>query len=202
MTETLRVFVAIELPQHAREALAALVRELGRARVKGLVPVRPHGIHLTLKFLGDVPRAEIEPIVAQVSRVVSGSRGFTLTLDGVGVFPGGAAPRVLWVGVDGDLPPLLEVQRGIEGVLADLGHTREAREFSPHLTVARVRRGTPSVDRRRARDALLSAPWVLGLRIDVASISLMSSELSPDGARYHRLAHMPLAGRSASDAVE
>ncbi len=202
MSETLRAFVAIELPQHARGALAALVRELGRASVRGLVPVRPHGIHLTLKFLGDVPRAEIEPMVAQVSRVVRGSRAFTLSLDGVGVFPGGAEPRVLWVGVDGDLPSLLEVQRGIEEVLAGLGHAREGREFSPHLTVARLRRGTPSVDRRRARDALLSAPWVSGLRIDVASISLMRSELSPEGARYHRLAHMPLAGNPASDAVD
>ena len=99
-------------------------------------------------------------MVAQVSRVVRGSRAFTLSLDGVGVFPGGAEPRVLWVGVDGDLPSLLEVQRGIEEVLAGLGHAREGREFSPHLTVARLRRGTPSVDRRRARDALLSAPWV------------------------------------------
>lgn len=202
MTETLRAFVAIELPQHARDALAALVRELGRASVRGLVPVRPHGIHLTLKFLGDVPRAEIDPMVAQVSRVVRGSRAFTLTLDGVGVFPGGSEPRVLWVSVDGDLPSLLEVQRGIEEVLAGLGHVREGREFSPHLTVARLRRGTPSVDRRRARDALFSAPWVSGLRINVASISLMRSELSPEGARYHRLAHMPLAGRPASDAAD
>ena len=202
MTETLRVFVAIELPQHATDALADLVRELGRARVRGLAPVRPHGIHLTLKFLGDVPGAEIDPMVAELSRVVRVSRAFTLTLDGVGVFPGGGEPRVLWVGVDGDLPRLLEVQRGIEGVLAGLGHPGGDREFSPHLTVARVRRGTPPAERRRARDALFSAPWVEGLRIDVASISLMSSELSPEGTRYHRLALMPLAGKSASNAVE
>lgn len=196
MTENVRVFLAIELPDQAKSALASLVEQLKRAQVRGLRPVSPEGIHLTLRFLGEVPKGQIESIVTAVSRVAIEHRPFSLRLRGVGVFPGSSQARVLWVGVEGDLASLLRLHQGIEGVLEELGFARERRELSPHLTVARIRERTPSVERRQAGEALFSAGFEPGLDIGAECISLMRSTLLPHGARYNRLAVMPLAGNT------
>ena len=202
MKKTLRAFLAVELPGDAREALAGLVQQLRQARIEGLRPVDPTGIHLTIKFLGKVPRTQVESIVTEVSRMAAGHHSFTIVVNGVGVFPSRDAPRVLWVGVEGDLPMLVDLHRDMEDVLEGLGFARDRREFSPHLTVARIAARASSTDRRRAAEALLSAGFEPGLRIDVRVISLIHSILLPQGARYERLAEMPLAGAVAKDVPE
>ena len=194
MTENVRVFLAIELSDQVRNALADLVAELRRAHIQGLRAIDPQGIHLTLKFLGNVSEARIEPIISDVSRVVSKHRSFSVALDGVGVFPNKSRTRVLWVGLGGDLPALHELHQGVEAALHGLGFAREKREFSPHLTVGRIRDGAPASDRHRAAEALFGAPLDSNAQTEVDSVSLIRSILLPQGAKYHRLAHMPLAG--------
>ena len=195
MKESVRAFLAIELPEQAKAALGGLVEKLRMARIRGLRPVNAEGIHLTLKFLGDVPRTQIEPIAAEVARVVKGHRPFTVALSVVGVFPSGASPRVLWVGLKGDLPSLVDLHQSVEGALDGLGFARERRGFSPHLTVARINDRTPLPDRRRAVEVLEAAEsFESGPRIDVGSVSLMRSILLPERARYERLALIPLRG--------
>ena len=194
MTHTIRAFIAIELSPEVKSALADLVEKLRRAHVPGLRLVRPEGIHLTLKFLGNVPEDQVEPIVAAVSRVAQSHRAIALELGDAGAFPNQDAPRVLWVGVEGDLMPLVSLQKQVDAALASLGFARDKRDFSPHLTVARIRDGTSSTDRRQAAEALLSAGIGTGFRIEVSSVSLIQSTLLPDGAVYDRIATMPLAG--------
>ena len=194
MTHTIRAFIAIELSPEVKSALADLVEKLRRAHVPGLRLVRPEGIHLTLKFLGNVPEDQVEPIVAAVSRVAQSHRAIALELGDAGAFPNQDASRVLWVGVEGDLMPLVSLQKQVDAALASLGFARDKRDFSPHLTVARIRDGTSSTDRRQAAEALLSAGIGTGFRIEVSSVSLIQSTLLPDGAVYDRLATMPLAG--------
>ena len=194
MTESIRVFVAIELSDQVRNALSDLVGDLRRAHIQGLRAVDPQGIHLTLKFLGNVSEARIEPIVSDVSRVVSEHRSFSVALDGVGVFPSKTRPRVLWVGLGGDLPALQELHQGVEAALYGLGFAREKREFSPHLTVGRIHDGAPASDRHRAAEALFAAPLDSNAQTEVDSVSLIRSILLPQGAKYQRIAHMPLAG--------
>ena len=201
MTETVRVFVAIGLSDQARNVLTDLVAELTRARVRGLRAVDPHGIHLTLKFLGNVPEARIASIVSEVSAVVAEHRPFSVELSDVGVFPNEASPRVLWVGVGGDLTELRELDQGVEGTLEGLGFARKRREFSPHLTVGRIRDGAPASDRRRATEALFAAPFDSSAQIQVESVSLIQSILLPQGARYHRLALMPLASAGSQEMI-
>ena len=192
MTETVRAFIAVELTDQAKNALAGVAEHLTRARIRGLRTVSPEGIHLTLKFLGNVPTDRTERIVAEVSRVTREHGPFSVELDGVGVFPSKARPRVLWVGLGGDLPAQADLHRKLEVRLAGLGFAPDTRAFSPHLTVARVRDGTAEPDRRLAAEALFSAPFDPGLRVAVEAISLMRSVLHPEGARYDRLALMSL----------
>ena len=194
MTEEIRAFVAIELPDQIRAELAGMIEQLRRVRVRGLRLVNPDGIHLTLKFLGNVPKARVDSVAEAVSHAAAAHPAFAAVLEGVGVFPDGAAPSVLWVGVGGDLPDMLKLHQGVDEALGGLGYARERRQFSAHLTVARIGRQTSSADRLRAREALYSARVESGLSFKVDFLSLMRSMLRPEGARYERLARMPLGG--------
>ena len=149
MSDTVRAFLAVELPPKVKGALADLVEQLGRAHVPGLRLVRPEGIHLTLKFLGDVSRDQVSPIVEAVSQMVKEHTPFTLSLGAPGVFPNRNAPRVLWVGIEGDLAALKVLHREVENSLAALGFEMDTRGFSPHLTVARIRDRTSPRDRKK-----------------------------------------------------
>ena len=159
--------------------------------------MRPEAIHLTLKFLGDIRVDRADAIVESVSRSVHDLPPFELRIGGPGTFPDGKSPRVLWVGVDGDLLELAATQKKLEDALATLGFAREDRPFSPHLTVGRLREGTPLSDRRQAAEALYSATVPPEARMHGSSISLMRSTLLPNGAVHTRLAHIPLEGRDS-----
>ena len=198
MAENIRAFLAIELPDRVKAALEELVEALHRADVRGLRPVKADGIHLTLKFLGNISHEQVDPIVTATSRLVEARPPFTLELGGPGVFPHRRSPRVLWRGVVGEIEPLLALQREIEEALVPVGFSSENRGFSPHLTLGRFRDRTAIADRLRAADALFSAPIEPGLGMDVNSVSLIRSTLLPDGAVYDHLARMSFGGGSSA----
>ena len=202
MSKTIRVFVAVELPPKVRNALADLIEKLRDTQIPGLRLVRPEGIHLTLKFLGDVPKSQVESIAAAVSQATQASKAFALELGQPGVFPNRNAPRVLWVGIGGDLSPLLALHLQVENALATLGFAEDRRGFNPHLTVARIRDGTSKADRQKAAEAIFSTRVQPGLRIGVNSISLMQSTLLSGGAVYESLASMPIQGGSRNGSTE
>ena len=194
MRKPVRAFLAIELPGSVKAALARVVAELRAARLGGLRLVRPEGIHLTLKFLGDVPVNRIDAIGAAAERAAGRHAPFTLSLSGVGAFPGGRAPRVLWAGIAGDLDSLRTLQSSVDGSLAQLGFARERRAFNPHLTLARMRDSASREDRSRALCVLRAAQPEEALAFDVDATALFQSTLGPGGAVYRRLLRAPLAG--------
>ena len=193
MSRTIRAFLAVELPEAVTAALGELVGALSAADLRGVRLVRPEGIHLTLKFLGDIDEDQVGPIAGAVSRIVETQPPLAVELGDAGAFPDGQRPRVLWVGLTGETGPLLRLQADIAESLVPLGFERERRPFSPHLTVARIRDGTTLLDRRRASDALSAAPFRRGLSVPVESVSLMRSILRPGGAEYERLASLALS---------
>ena len=194
MSETIRAFVAVELPPEARDALSAVVRYLDGRGIAGLRTVDPVSAHLTLKFLGNVPASRVGAIEDALVEAASGSRPFTLALDDTGTFPERGAPRVLWVGLSGDVDALSSLQSGTEAALRPLGFEPERRPFRPHLTLARLRDRSTLSDRNRAAAALSSAPFEPGLAFGVESVSLMRSILRREGPRYVRLASIRLRG--------
>ena len=192
MSETIRVFVAAELPGRARRALADLIEGLRRADIRGLRLVRPEGIHLTLKFLGNIDADRVDPVASALSKTAQNHRACTLRLGSGGVFPRPSLPRVLWVGMEGQLADLLLLRQDIEEAMASLGFPHENRKFDPHLTVARIREGTPLNERLRAAQTMSSYTIDQAITIRVDAISLMQSKLLEDGAVYQRLARLPL----------
>src|SRR5574341_2186413 len=140
----MRLFIALNLPEPVREALWTAVRPL---RDLGLPVkwVRADGIHLTLKFLGEVSEDREPEMRAAVGRARAGARPLPLALGGFGAFPDARRPRVVWAGVAPE-PSLELLQHGVEREFAPLGFPTEARLFRPHVTLGRAAREA------RARD--------------------------------------------------
>ena len=191
MTETVRAFVAADLRQEVTDELARVVSALGEAGIRGLRPVRPEGVHLTLKFLGNVVRSDIPAAASAISSVVRQHRPFTLDIGGFGAYPGEHSPRVLWAGVSGS-EALLSLRADIEESLTSLGVAADSRPWSPHLTLARIRDGTSNRDRRRAWRALSDLEPVSRVT-KVSSVSLVASRLTPKGAVYSTIETFEMA---------
>lgn len=186
-----RLFVAVELPAGAQEALAASMGQLRGLTPAGVRWVQPAGIHLTLKFLGEVKGGLVEPLLGALREAAAGvgKAAFPLHLDGLGVFPNRREPRVIWAGVGGDLGSLAGIQGRVEDAAAALGLARERRAFRPHLTLGRVRDGvTPAARRELGSVVAEQGPVVAAAYAwDVEEISLIRSVLTPQGAVYTSL---------------
>jgi 2'-5' RNA ligase len=185
----IRAFIAIDLPAECREALAGVQEQLAPVG-RGVKWARPEGIHLTLKFLGDIDEAQVEAVSEAMRAAASGSDRMSLQMKGVGAFPGVARPRVVWVGVVGDVAPLAALQRDLEARLALLGFEPEARRFSPHLTLGRVKEFTKDFGGRgksRLGEAIVALAGLELSDFEAAELVLFRSELKPGGAVYTRL---------------
>jgi 2'-5' RNA ligase len=186
----IRSFIAIDLPGEVRLVLDQVQREL-KGSVTGVRWVQPEGIHLTLKFLGSIPPEQVAVIAAAAGEIVHGEPPLALSVSGLGAFPNARRPRVIWVGIVGEVERLGRLQTRLESALEPLGFPREERSFRPHLTLGRVKdpRRPPDLTRALAETTLLA-----GNPFDVREILLYKSDLRPTGAIYTKLQHLPLAG--------
>lgn len=182
-----RTFFAVELS----EEIAAGVRRIQgslRERVNSVRWVRPEGIHLTLKFLGEVDADRIEEIARRAEEAVQGISPFTVGIRGGGGFPRAKNPRVVWIGVDDPSGMLAQLQARIEEEMEGLGFVREKRGYTPHLTVGRLR----SAGRRGVAQALDGIRESDLGSMEVREICLFRSHLKPTGAEYTKLRSFPL----------
>jgi 2'-5' RNA ligase len=190
---SLRLFVAILLPESWLTLLGDVQQDLRRAGL-GLRYVRPEGIHLTLKFLGETPIDRVAAIEGALAEAATEARPFTLHLGGLGTFGPASRPRVVWVGVEGDRPHLIELFDAVERALHRAGFTPERQAFNPHLTLARVPDQMPTAEAARIVPVLEHRAWKAAEPHSVDSISLMRSELGAGGARYTALGAWRLDG--------
>ncbi len=196
--EKVRTFVAINLSSEMKERLMDVQQRLRRSAPPETVRwVRPQGIHLTLKFLGEVPASQIPQITAALREACRVHTPFTFTVGGVGCFPNPRSPRVVWVGVEEESGALVALQKSVEKAMTQLGFPRESRPFHPHLTLGRTRKGLRNTDRRRLGDAIATAGVGLLGEVSVDAVYLMRSDLRPSGAVYTALAEARLEGERA-----
>ena len=188
----LRAFIAIHLSQEARLQLFDTIRSLESEIPSGVRWVDPEGIHLTLKFLGDIDPALVADVLGAMEQAASGSLPFHLHLNGLGVFPNEGRPRVLWAGLGGDLDALGALQEKLEAAMSGLNFPRERRTFNPHLTLGRVRDGVSAVARQRVGSVVSWSSLDGADSWPVNAVHLMRSNLTPDGAVYSSLGSVPL----------
>ncbi len=198
MKGTIRAFVAVEPSAAVKRELARMIGKLGSDGTPGLRLTRPESVHLTLSFLGDIRTDSVSPIIESLTAAVSALSPFEIGLGPPGFFPKRGSPRVLWVGLTGNLPELAALQDSVAGSLAALGFVQERRAFNPHLTIGRFRTGTSELLRRRCAKTLLSTGIPTDVSMRVEEIGLIQSRLLPVGAVYERLASIPLGGGCSS----
>lgn len=188
--ESLRLFVAVDMPEETKGALEQAVNPWRERLGAGRWVVRDNW-HVTLKFLGRTwPR--LLPVVSAAGREVAGTVvSFQVRLSGLGVFPGASRARVLWAGLDDPDGHLTGLSEGLDAALAK-DFTPEKRAFTPHLTVARF---NPPIPMREHAEALADTP-IDAPPFTVDRLVLYRSHLSPRGARYEALEEFPLGSSS------
>jgi 2'-5' RNA ligase len=184
----IRAFIAINLAASVIEEIAKVQSALQEAR--GDVRwTRAENLHLTLKFLGDIARNQVAPILRALQDALGTRSALRLTARGLGAFPNLRKPRVLWAGIAGE--GLKELSETVETALLSLDFPPEERELTPHLTLGRVRS-------LRGWDRVLAVVKVheqayFGESL-VDHVTLYQSILRPDGAVYSPLGVVPLRG--------
>ena len=190
--ERWRVFVAVEIPDPVRDALTGPLASL--QQLGDVIRINPvDRMHLTLHFLGHLPRPIVEQLAPALAPVVARHRRFALTAQGVGAFPAMARPRVLWAGITGaDLPRLNAVQAELGVALRAASVNLEGERFHPHLTLGRVRRPLRPPERPPLYD--WTARWGAAIfgEVPVDRVRLMRSHLGGGPPRYTTLATFDL----------
>jgi len=183
----MRAFLAIPIPDDLRHAAAEVQRRLP----DGWRPAREDGLHVTVRFLGELDPARAPALDAGFRDAAAGTGTLPLTLAGVSAFPASGRPRVVWLGVlDGSADAALRhLAQRVESAATRAGFLAEDRPFAAHVTLARARRGAPAPRRPAAEAGALGA-------FVAERLVLYRSELHAFGSRYHEVASYPLAGGS------
>jgi 2'-5' RNA ligase len=188
MSGVIRAFIAINIPEKLKDKLAEVQNHL--KRLPGEFSwVRKEGFHLTLKFLGNILPSQIVPISDYLRKASQGISPFPLKFVGLGAFPQITRPRVIWIGLEDPIGNLKKLQYNLEWRLEQLGFEREGREFSPHLTLGRVKslkNKAPLL--KLITEYKVQEDWIF----QVEKVSLMQSDLKPTGAVYSVLEEVRL----------
>jgi len=188
MKNQIRTFIAVSLSSSVLSGIQKLMRTLQ----KDLTEVRwvePQNLHVTLKFLGDIPLNDLPRLIHTVTQCVGQIDSFDLTFHGIGAFPHWTSPKTIWIGCREGAEELAKLAESISESLIPLGYSREARRFSPHLTIGRVKKPVqeslvmPVFNEHRDR--------FFG-SCSVSEVQIFSSELTRWGPIYDELAAIPL----------
>jgi len=181
--EKIRSFIAIPLSHNISFEIEKIHKEL-KALSADVKWVRPHSIHLTLKFLGAIDEEAIERIAQAIEKAIKGYRPWSVAIKNVGTFPSLRNPRVIWIGIEDKSDHILTFQNRIENELSRLGFEKEKRKFSPHLTLGRVR---SSRGKRELVNFLIDQRERPFGEFTIDRAVLFKSELKPSGAVYSLL---------------
>jgi len=188
----MRCFVAVDVPPGVRAHVAALAARLRQAAPRADVRWSSvDTLHVTLKFLGEVPDPRVPDVARAVGEVAAGNAPLALEAGGTGGFPSASRPRVVYVGIRGQVDALAHLAAAVDGALEALGFPGERRAFRAHLTVGRVRspRGGEGLARAlRAAAEATAGTWTAD------EVLLYRSRLHPKGAVHEVVARFPLVG--------
>jgi len=179
MSQLIRTFIAIEIPDPVRRQIDRLLRKI-RPLAESVKWVSPKNVHITLKFFGEIPPMQIRRIKQKLESTIEESEPFQLHFKQIGAFPNFNRPRTLWTGIQGNEKELIDLKQRLDGRLETIGFEKESKPFHPHLTLGRVRHGrNPLID----IDAL-ERQFFRSDNFTVKRVVLMKSELQKFGPIY------------------
>jgi len=176
----MRCFISVELPEEIKQKMQAVVNKLKAAEAE-VKWVEAQNVHLTLKFLGWVEEKDLENLVSITEGVVKGFKGFQVRFEGLGTFPEGRSPRVVWVGAVSGQEEMKKIAGSLEKELAQAGFRSEEREFKSHATLGRVK-GKQNMDKLKEKIAEFKDKVFGECFID--SVHIMKSTLTRKGPTY------------------
>jgi 2'-5' RNA ligase len=187
---TSRLFVAVPVADHVKEAVGALMEQVAGGPVDHRMPGQPRwvaveGLHLTLRFLGSTPDDRTDELAAALKAAAAPTRPFKVALCGGGAFPNQYRPRVLWIGIVEGAPELSALERRVDVELRRLGWPPDDKPFTAHLTLARTDGVAGASERARL---LIEAAEDLELEWEPDSLVLYKSHLGHGPSRYEALA--------------
>ena len=186
--EKIRSFIAINLNPEIKEYLVSLQASLNIHDTK-IKWVGKSNLHLTMKFLGDISLEQTELVKSALKEIANLFSPFNIKLSSnIGIFPTYQMPRIIWVGIKEGIDGLAELYNRIENNLSKKGFPREAKDFSGHITIGRV---------KFIRDKTNLIQMLKGIEVDnvtqkIDSFDLMESRLTPGGPIYNITAKFPL----------
>jgi 2'-5' RNA ligase len=175
----MRTFIAVELPENIKKKIGEIQAPLKRTNAF-VSWVKPGNIHVTLKFLGEVPEEQIQEVFNATEKALEGAGRFTMSLKGMGGFPNLKRPRVIWVGAGSGGEELSFLAKRIEEEMEKIGFPKEKRSFSPHFTIGRVK-SPKNIEQLATR---VESSQFQTEEIEVAEVVVMKSQLTPGGAIY------------------
>ena len=179
----MRAFIAIEIPHSLQEKMGSLQKELKKSGAD-VRWTKPEGVHLTLKFLGEINQEKVKKLIAKLKDDIPSFDPLKICLKGLGGFPNLNRPRVLWLGVEPAGQGLKQLQKEIEKSLQPLGFPQEGRDFKPHLTLGRVK----SFQGQTALIRMVKDKENIELgEFTTDCYYLFQSILKPSGAEYHKI---------------
>lgn len=183
----MRLFIAVPIPAEVKERIRDIQQQLQAMLPRSTVGwTRPEQIHLTLRFFGSVPIDQLDPLKTALREACVNIRPMELTAGGLGVFPDKRKPRIIWVGVEEFDGVLATLHKQISTTTAGFGQPPDARPFSPHLTIGRIKQmhpdEVPKLRQFNEKVAGVLSHWT------VSSVELIKSDLGSDGSKYMVLA--------------
>lgn len=175
----MRTFIAAEIPKEIQEKVGEYISIISDV-IHDVKWVPPQNLHFTVKFLGEVRNSDIRHVKECVSGVTSEFSPFIMGISGIGFFPDQERPKVIWLGADGGEDCLLDLFQDLEQRLETFGFDREAKTFSPHLTIGRVKKFKQVKIPR-------IFPDFDPITFELSNIAVMKSTLTPDGPIYEKL---------------
>jgi RNA 2',3'-cyclic 3'-phosphodiesterase len=189
----IRTFIAVEMSPSVIGRAGDLIDKL-RVAAAEVNWVRPQQMHLTLKFLGDVPDTDTPDICRVVSEVAAGFEPFEITCRRAGAFPNVREPRTLWIGIEDGADELKRLAAAIDDALnRELGYAKEQRAFQPHLTIGRVKRELPGGRGELTQLLVKYAEFDADLVV-IDEVVTFASFLGRQGPSHNALGHSPLGG--------
>lgn len=183
----IRTFIAFELPEEIKFQLWEIISGM-KSKSGGVKWVQPQGLHVTLKFLGDIEEALVSRLSGDLDSIARAYPPIQVTLSRLGAFPDARRPRVLWAGLGGDIRVMTEIAGKVDKICTSIGMEPEKRPFRAHITIGRLKIPTVVDLSQEARES----PFTID------NIVLYKSELTPSGARYSVL-HRSVLGQNKGE---
>ncbi len=186
---TLRTFIAVEIDDDTRNKISQIQNSFKNHKT-GIKLVAPNNIHITLIFIGNIEISKISEIDKELQSFISAIKPFEILPKKIGYFPNIKNPKIIWIGIEDGKEILIKLNEKIKPLLKNCKITTEDRDFHPHITIGRIK---SSNNTEKLKTVLLNLPEQRFNPIYINSISLIESNLTPEGPQYKTIVKWELS---------